>query len=53
MSKCPCCKRAFRKLKPKEETKDEAFKRIMAQTRAKIVTSLKKPMPKSTPHKGD
>ena len=51
MSKCPCCNRAFRIKKPKKETPDEAYKRIMAQTRAKIITSLKKPMPKATPYK--
>jgi hypothetical protein len=53
MSKCPCCNRAFRRKKPKAETADEAYKRVMTKVRAEIVASLRKPMPPKTPYKGD
>jgi hypothetical protein len=51
-TRCPACNRVYRTKNPrKDETPDEAVKRIAVTVRAGISTNLRKPMPSKTAYK--
>lgn len=50
--KCPYCNRAIRPRKPrKDETPEEAHKRILTKARAGVNARLRSPMSTKTPYK--